>query len=104
MYQAAIEGLLGLRRKGATFTISPSIPAIWPSFSIDWRVGEQTRYHISVLNPDHSSRGTRSASLDGVSVDPNAIPLVDDGGTHEVVIELGRATMRVGPPPVSLTR
>ena len=104
MYQAAIEGLLGLHRKGDTFTIAPSIPAIWPSFSIDWRVGERTRYHISVLNPDHRSRGARSAALDGVTVDPNAIPLVDDGGTHEVVIELGRATMRVGSAHVPVTR
>jgi cyclic beta-1,2-glucan synthetase len=91
MYRAAIEGLLGLRRQGSTFTLTPSIPAMWPSFSIDWRVGEKTRYRISVLNPDHRSRGTRVAALDGVEVDPNAIPLVDDGGVHEVLIELGAA-------------
>jgi cyclic beta-1,2-glucan synthetase len=91
MYRAAIEGLLGLRRHGSTFTLTPSIPAMWPSFSIDWRVGEKTRYRISVLNPDHRSRGTRVAALDGVEVDPNAIPLVDDGGVHEVLIELGAA-------------
>ena len=103
MYQAAIEGLLGLRREGETFTLTPNIPAIWPSFSIDWRVGERTRYHISVLNPDHRSRGSRSAALDGVSVDPSAIPLVDDGEIHEVVVELGRATMRVGSSPSHVT-
>jgi cyclic beta-1,2-glucan synthetase len=97
MYQAAIEGLLGLRRKGETFTIAPSIPAIWPSFSIDWRVGAQTCYHISVLNPDHRSRAIRSATLDGASVDSNAIPIVDDGQKHEVIIELG-AKVRTGSP------
>ena len=30
MYQAAIEGLLGLRRHGSTFSVNPSIPAMWP--------------------------------------------------------------------------
>ena len=39
MYQAAIEGLLGLRRHGATFSVDPCIPAMWPTFSIDWKHG-----------------------------------------------------------------
>ncbi|MGB2714702.1 MAG: glucoamylase family protein [Vicinamibacterales bacterium] len=88
MYQAAIEALLGLRRAGATFSIAPCVPAIWPTFSIRWTVG-RTRYHISVVNPDHRCCGVRSAGLDGVAVDPDAIPLLDDGGTHEIVVQLG---------------
>jgi hypothetical protein len=31
----------------------------------------------------------QSAELDGVAVDAHAIPLQDDGETHEVVIVLG---------------
>jgi cyclic beta-1,2-glucan synthetase len=88
MYQAAIDGLLGLRRHGSTFSIEPSIPAMWPKFSIQWRVG-QTRYHVLVLNPDHHCMGVRSARLDGASVDHKAIPLFQDGATHNVVVELG---------------
>ena len=34
MYQAAIEALLGLRRRGATFSIDPCIPAMWPEYSL----------------------------------------------------------------------
>jgi hypothetical protein len=30
-----------------------------------------------------------SAELDGVAVDPAAIPVVDDGQSHEVVVQLG---------------
>src|SRR6185503_4179910 len=44
MYQAALEGLLGLRRTGDTFVVAPSIPAMWPEFSIRWKVGTTT-YH-----------------------------------------------------------
>jgi cyclic beta-1,2-glucan synthetase len=95
MYRAAIEGLLGLRRSGDTFRMEPSIPAMWPKFSIQWRVG-QTRYHITVVNPDHRCGGVRSASLDGTDVEPEAIPLLQDGKTHDVIVELGETIGRAG--------
>jgi cyclic beta-1,2-glucan synthetase len=88
MYQAAVEGLLGLRRGGTTFSVAPCIPAMWPGFSITWTVG-RTQYHISVVNPDHRCRGVRSAALDGAPIDPDAIPMLDDGGSHEIVVQLG---------------
>jgi cyclic beta-1,2-glucan synthetase len=88
MYQAAIDAVLGFRRSGATFSIAPCIPAIWPEFAIRWRIG-RTCYHISVVNRGHRCRGVGSATLDGVPVDANAIPIVDDGATHEVVVHLG---------------
>jgi cyclic beta-1,2-glucan glucanotransferase len=91
MYQAAIQSLLGLRRQGRTFTVDPSIPAMWPGFTIDWTIGE-TRYRISVSNPDHRSRGVALASHDGVAVDPRAIPLQQDGRTHRVEVVLGNPT------------
>jgi cyclic beta-1,2-glucan synthetase len=94
MYQAAVEGLLGLRRAGATFSIAPCIPAIWPAFSIRWTTG-RTVYRISVTNPEHRCCGVRSAELDGTPVDPDAIPALDDGHTHDVVVRLGDPAARV---------
>jgi cyclic beta-1,2-glucan synthetase len=88
MYQVAIEGLLGLRRGGATFSVDPCIPAMWPEYAVDWRVG-QTIYRIRVTNPEHRCRGIDAASLDGLAVDPCAIPLRDDGTEHYVEIVLG---------------
>jgi len=88
MYRAAIEDLLGLRRTGATFSVHPCIPAMWPAFSIRWTVGN-TRYDISVVNPDHRGCAVRSAELDGAPVDPAAIPIADDGKPHTVVVQLG---------------
>jgi cyclic beta-1,2-glucan synthetase len=98
MYQAAVEGLLGLRRNGATFRVEPSIPAMWPKFSIQWSAGP-TRYDITVLNPDHRCTGVRSVEVDGAAVDPKAIPLLQDGKTHIIVVELGDPERRVVPPP-----
>jgi cyclic beta-1,2-glucan synthetase len=88
MYQAAVGELLGLSRAGDTFRIDPCIPAMWPSYTIEWRHG-RTHYRIAVRNPYHQYRGVGAVTLDGVDVPPRAIPLVDDGGTHEVVVVLG---------------
>ena len=90
MYQAAIEGLLGLRRHGATFSVNPSVPAMWQTYSIEWVVGD-SRYVITVTNPEHRCRGVATATLDGAAVDPQAIPLTDDGRTHDVAIVLGES-------------
>lgn len=88
MYQAAVHALLGLRRTGATFSVTPCVPSLWPQFTLNWRVG-QSRYRITVSNPEHRCCGIRSATLDGAPVDPTAIPLDDEGGTHEVNVVIG---------------
>jgi len=91
MYRAGLESILGLRRHGTHFEISPCIPAVWPEYAILWRVG-RTRYDIIVHNPKRRCRGISDAKLDGKPVDPAAIPLVDDGDTHRVEIALGENT------------
>ena len=48
-----------------------------------------TGIEIVVSNPDRCCRGVASATLDGVPADPAAIPIVDDGITHNVSIVLG---------------
>jgi cyclic beta-1,2-glucan synthetase len=102
MYQAAIETLLGLRRTGATFVVSPCIPRMWPAFSIDWRIGA-TRYRISVVNPERRCGGVRTVDFDGTAVDPDAIPVLDDGRIHDVVVLLGEPVARSVPPAVDAT-
>jgi cyclic beta-1,2-glucan synthetase len=88
MYQAAIQGLLGLRRHGSTMSVNPCIPTVWPEYSLEWTLG-RTRYRFLVSNPEQRCQGIGSAELDGVAVDARAIPLVDDGREHEVTIVLG---------------
>jgi cyclic beta-1,2-glucan synthetase len=100
MYQAAIEALLGLRRHGSTFSVSPSIPAMWTTYSLEWTIGG-TRYRIVVSNPEHRCRGVASATLDGAAVDSSAIPLEQDGQTHDVAIVLGHAAQPMAQGPMS---
>src|SRR5690606_4900718 len=47
MYRAGIEGLLGIRREGATLVIDPCIPADWPGFEATVRIAS-TRCDIVV--------------------------------------------------------
>jgi cyclic beta-1,2-glucan synthetase len=88
LYRAGLESILGLRRHGSSFEVDPCIPTSWPGYSIVWRFG-RTVYEISVSNPERRCRGIAGAELDGTSVDPDAIPLVDDGGVHEVRLVVG---------------
>jgi cyclic beta-1,2-glucan synthetase len=88
MYRAGLESLLGLRRRGKTFVIDPCIPATWPEYHISWRFHD-SRYEITVTNPEHRCRGVAKATLDDAPVDAAAIPLVDDGHVHHVEVVLG---------------
>jgi cyclic beta-1,2-glucan synthetase len=88
LYRAGIESILGLRRRGEVFELDPCIPVAWPEFSIRWRFGRST-YNIWVSNPERRCRGISAAQLDGATVDPRSIPLVDDAKVHQVMIILG---------------
>jgi cyclic beta-1,2-glucan synthetase len=89
MYRAGIESMLGLRRRGQTFSVDPCIPSSWPEYTMTWRVG-RTTYMMTVINPDRHSRGVLSATLDGKAIDAGTIPLMDDGQTHDIRVVLGR--------------
>ena len=91
MYKAAVHSILGLSLHEASWSIDPCIPALWPGYTLTWRHGA-TRFHVTVHNSDHVSRGVASAEMDGAPVDPVAIPLCNDGSTHDVTIVLGKAT------------
>jgi cyclic beta-1,2-glucan synthetase len=88
MMRLGLESILGLVRHGDTFALEPCIPSMWPSFAITWRCGRSI-YEIEVSNPDRRSTGIAAVTLDGVEVDPLAIPLLDDGRTHRVQARVG---------------
>ena len=91
MYRLGIEGILGLQRVGATLVVNPCIPQTWSGYTVSYRYG-QTLYEIQVENPAGVNRGVHSLTLDGQPVASAAIPLVEDGVRHQVVIVLGNET------------
>ncbi len=90
MYRAGIEGVLGLRKRGGELWIEPCVPSAWPGFSAVFRHGK-SHYEIVVNNPHHVCRGVCSMSVDGrtLEVGVAAVPLVDDGARHRVIMTLG---------------
>ncbi|BBH22331.1 glycosyl transferase [Paenibacillus baekrokdamisoli] len=95
MYQAGIEWILGLRRRGKRLFIKPCIPTEWPEFSVSYRYGD-TEYHITVKNPSHKSSGQSMLTIDEVEMemDKNStedgpfVRLEDDHQVHRVVLTL----------------
>jgi cyclic beta-1,2-glucan synthetase len=88
LYRAGLESILGLRRRGGVFEIDPCIPSTWVEFGITWRL-KNTRYEIRAENHSRRCRGVSRVTLDGRAVDPKAIPIVEDGAVHQVVVTLG---------------
>jgi cyclic beta-1,2-glucan synthetase len=90
LYRVGLEGILGIRRRGARLSIDPCMPTEWERFSATWRHG-RTVYEIVVRNPERKGRGIAEARLDGESVDPDEVPLRDDGRRHVLEATLGEA-------------
>ena len=90
MYRTAVEYMLGVRLQGDTLVIDPVIPKAWPQFEVRFRHGE-TMYEILVENPERRCSGVSHIVVDEKPVPPGnpAIPLVDDGKTHQVRVTLG---------------
>ncbi len=100
MYRLGLESILGLRRRGRSFSVAPCIPGSWNGFVVRWRHGGSL-YEITVENPGSRNRGVAEAVLDGVRVEPQAVPLVDDGAVHRLRVVMGEPRARTSPPPAS---
>lgn len=88
MYRLGLEAILGFRRQGDRLRIQPAIPPSWDRYQISYRYGS-AHYHITVRNPRRRSTGVSQITVDGRQLQDGEIPLVDDGRTHEVVVEMG---------------
>lgn len=95
MYQAGIEWILGIRRRGDHLIVSPCIPAEWPLFRVTYTF-RSAKYRINVNNPSRRSCGVTRVILDGSEAAPEAentttrasIALADDGAEHDVEITM----------------
>ncbi len=90
MYRAGIEGIVGLTRKGNTLCLDPCLPKSWPELTLHIALGD-ARYTVTILNPDGTNRGIRSAVLNGadmnLTTDVLTFPLRT--GDHQIAVTLG---------------
>lgn len=98
MYQAGVEWILGLRRRGERLYVCPCIPEEWPGFSVNYRFGG-ARYLITVKNTVRANGAAPVLTVDGQEVTANDdcenkneqnaayepfFILHDDGQTHYI--------------------
>ena len=84
MQRAAVEGILGLHRRGDVLTVSPCLPAAWPGYAA----------RIVVAGTEISVQVTQGAAADAVALDgaaidhvlPVRVPL--DRRPHSLQVEL----------------
>ncbi len=87
LYRVAVESILGLRLSGTHAAIDPCIPPSWTALTLTFR-RRATTYRVTIENPQGAERGVRQVLFDGAPCPADAIPLQDDGGTHEVQVKL----------------
>jgi len=89
MYRLILESLLGLRLEVDKLRFEPCLPADWESFKVHYRYRE-TVYHISVRQMRSGNGGMR-VTVDGIELQDQAIPLVDDHKNHSVEVRIHAA-------------
>lgn len=87
LFKVGIEDIMGLRIEKDRMKITPCIPKFWKGYRIRY-THRHTLYRIDVRNPHSLSTGICRYMLDGEPVREDAIPLVNDGKTHEVIAVL----------------
>ncbi len=85
MYRVGLEAILGFTKRGNRLELHPCVPPSWPEFRIEYRHGGSV-YAILVRRPGAIATAGAEVVLDGHRLDEPAIPLVDDGARHEVVV------------------
>jgi len=87
-YRLILESLLGITREPDQLRIAPCMPQSWNTYSVVYRF-RTTEYHIVVNRVDaNADLNSTLLTLDGVSLQPPCIPLVDDKKIHQVVFTL----------------
>lgn len=84
LYRAAVEGILGIERRGKRVEINPKLPSDWPGYSARLKI-DGTEHAVRVVR----AKGAKTISLevDGAKVKGNAFDL-KDGKITEVVVKI----------------
>jgi cellobiose phosphorylase len=87
MYRVGLETILGFTRHDDSLTFEPCIPRSWRGYEIEYR--HQTAVYAIRVTRNGNGREVRRVTVDGEEQGDHAVPLVDDGKRHDVVVEIG---------------
>jgi cyclic beta-1,2-glucan synthetase len=87
MYQAGLEGILGIRREGKMLILQPCIPDEWPEFSAIVKI-ENSHFDIAVDNAVALNNNQLLAELNGVSLE-------NIGQDVRIALEAGHHCLRI---------
>ena len=82
------RAILGFHKRGDRLRIEPCVAPDRPRYELTYRHRSAT-YYIVVENRAGTGRGVRAVIVDAQAVRDGEIPLMDDGKTHTVQVELG---------------
>ena len=86
VYTAGTKYILGVRTDYNGLIIDPCIPKAWDKFEVT-RIFRDVTYNITVLNPDHVSKGVKSVKVNGTTIEGQTVPVQTEGPvTVEVVM------------------
>ncbi|HOR85879.1 MAG TPA: glucoamylase family protein [Bacillota bacterium] len=88
MYNVGIQQILGFKKKRDRIVFEPCIPKDWSEYNIKYNHNKGTVYNIIVKNPNRASTGEVAIILDGMKIEGNEIPLIEDGLEHIAEISL----------------
>lgn len=80
--------ILGIQPEYDGLIIDPCIPSDWKLFQIK-RKFRDSYYDITVNNPKNICKGVKKILFDGTEIKGNKIPVMSDGKTHNIIVELG---------------
>lgn len=88
-YYAVTQYILGIRPEYEGLLIDPCIPADWEGFTVQ-RKFRNTRYNITVQNPQNVSKGIKEIYIDNEKIGGNILPAIGDGKIHNVTVIMGK--------------
>ncbi len=88
LHRMATHWILGIRPQEDGLLVDPSIPSNWTGYKVT-RKFRNAIYEIDVKNPGNVSRGVRSVTVDGETLEGRIVPVFNDGQAHTVEIIMG---------------
>jgi cyclic beta-1,2-glucan synthetase len=85
LYRCAVEGILGITKRGDTISVKPALPSQWNGFAATLRLGDAT-YRITVER--EPGRAEPVVEVDGRQLDAASFELSNGGGEVEVKIKV----------------